>query len=848
MERTDSMRKGVLKAIVLTLFFGITILITSLLTHKNNIDLTTKMSEATLPVVYLQENGTNINELYGYTSEMDGTGVRDTITPLEKDISLSVVIKAFQNQIEGISYQVRTMDMERLLEEENIESFSQKDGAVNLKFQFENILEEENEYMLILKVKSDGKEIYYYTRIIRDSGYYVKESIDFVMNFHEQTFSKENTGDIATYLEPNSQENNTTLQRVTINSSLAQVKWGDFKGERVERPVPSIKEIGTSYNTIVLNYVVTAAGENGDIEYYNVEEYYRVRYSDVNNRMSLLNYERTMNEIFQGEKDVIKPEAISLGIRSNDVVYMSNERGSVVAFVQEGELWSYSREDNRLSKVYSFRGAEGIEDRENNPQHEIKIIKIDETGSMDFVIYGYMNRGSHEGNTGIAVYHYDSVGNTTEEELFIPSDKSYEVLKAQWGNAFYISDGNIFYILAEDSLYRIDLYTRESKKILKDLEPGRYAISDSGRYIAWQDSDSRYNAETIKVMDLEGEGIRQIKAKEGEYLMPVGFVQSDFVYGAARQSDVVNDIAGNIIFPMYRIQIVDKASKAIKDYQKDGYYITRAYVESETIFLDRVSHNGVAYVPAEQDSIKNQQLESGRVITVETVRSQQKQTMIQLSFNSDKKELEEKPQIVVPKEIMVKEDRSITLDTEQQQEMYYVYSGGKIIKVTSFVSEAVRAADDAMGVVIGEQQEYIWRRGKKSAQPVVGDIAVDSQQAGSSSTARCLAAILQTENISMDVEGLLAQGETPRQILTEALPNRKIIDLTGCSLEQVLYYVNLKTPVFAIVENEATLIVGYDEHNAILYNPQTNTSYKKGLQDSSAMFEAGGNIFLGYIE
>lgn len=153
-----------------------------------------------------------------------------------------------------------------------------------------------------------------------------------------------------------------------------------------------------------------------------------------------------------------------------------------------------------------------------------------------------------------------------------------------------------------------------------------------------------------------------------------------------------------------------------------------------------------------------------------------------------------------------------------------------------------------MGVVIGDQQKYIWRRGRKSSQPVVGAVSVDLSQTGESSAARCLTAILQTEGISMDVEGLLTQGETPKQILTEALTDYKVIDLTGCNVEQVLYYVNLKTPVFAVVNNEALLIVGYDEHNTILYNPETNTTYKMGLQDSKTMFDAAGNVFLGYIK
>lgn len=840
------MRKGVIKAIVLVAVFSITLVITSLLSHQKNIDLTTKMEEASLPVVSMEENGVKINELHGYTAEMDGTAVRDTIAPLGKDLTLPVSIKTYQSQVESISYQVRTMDMERLIEEDEIASFSQKDGEINLEFQFENILEEGNEYMLILTLQCDGREVNYYTRIIRENEYHVQEAVDFVLDFHEKTFDGEHSDSLATYLEPNAQADNTSLQEVTIHSSLKQVTWADFTGERVEKPVPSIKEIGSSYNTIVLNYVVTAAGENGEVEYYNVEEYYRVRYG--NNRMYLLNYERTMNEIFRGESDRIKSDSISLGIRSKDVEYMANERGSVTAFVQEGELWCYNRDDNRLSKVYSFRGAEGIDERENNPQHEIKIVKIDETGSMDFVVYGYMNRGDHEGKTGIAVYHYDGVGNTTEEELFIPSDKSYEVLKAEWGNIFYVSDGNVFYLLAGDSLYSINLYTRECEKVLEGMEAGRYAVSDTGRYIAWQDSEDLYHATTLKVMDLEGEEIREIKAGEGEYLMPIGFVQDDFIYGAARQSDVVLDNAGNTQFMMYRIQIVDEKGAIVKDYQKDGYYITKAYVENETIYLNRVYQNGDGLIPTDQDTIKNQQLEAERNIFIENIQAAQKQSIVQFSFSGEKEELTESPQVVVPKEILVEEDRSVTLNTSREQEIYYVYSAGKVIKATPFVAEAVTTADSNMGVVIGDNQEYIWRRGRKSYQSVVGDVNIDVSQAGGSSVARCLTAILQTEGISMDVEGILAQGETPKQILTEALTDYKVIDLTGCSVDQVLYYVNLKTPVFAVVNNEALLIVGYDEHNTILYNPETNTTYKMGLQDSNAMFAAAGNVFLGYIK
>lgn len=78
------------------------------------------------------------------------------------------------------------------------------------------------------------------------------------------------------------------------------MSWAEFHGTRLTTPVPSVKEITPTYNVIVLDYVVTRVGQNGQSEYYNVEEYYRVRYT--NTRMYLLNFERTMEEIFRGGK------------------------------------------------------------------------------------------------------------------------------------------------------------------------------------------------------------------------------------------------------------------------------------------------------------------------------------------------------------------------------------------------------------------------------------------------------------------------------------------------------------------------------------------------------------------
>ena len=49
---------------------------------------------------------------------------------------------------------------------------------------------------------------------------------------------------------------------------------------------------------------------------------------------------------------------------------------------------------------------------------------------MDFVLYGYMNRGQYEGKVGTAVYHYSAEQNVVEEKFFLSSTKAFEIFAA----------------------------------------------------------------------------------------------------------------------------------------------------------------------------------------------------------------------------------------------------------------------------------------------------------------------------------------------------------------------------------------------------------------------------------
>lgn len=86
------------------------------------------------------------------------------------------------------------------------------------------------------------------------------------------------------------------------------------------------------------------------------------------------------------------------------------------------------------------------------------------------------------------------------------------------------------------------------------------------------------------------------------------------------------------------------------------------------------------------------------------------------------------------------------------------------------------------------------------------------------------------------------------EILRNNLPDAQILELSGCTLNAVLYYVDRDIPVLAMLgDGNAVLIVGFNELNTVLMDPLTGEVYKKGMNDSTEWFEENGNSFITYI-
>lgn len=85
-------------------------------------------------------------------------------------------------------------------------------------------------------------------------------------------------------------------------------------------------------------------------------------------------------------------------------------------------------------------------------------------------------------------------------------------------------------------------------------------------------------------------------------------------------------------------------------------------------------------------------------------------------------------------------------------------------------------------------------------------------------------------------------------ILTQYM-KKEPINLTGSTLEEVLYYVSEGRAVIAMKSNgQAVLITEYDEFNITMIDPELGRTWKEGYKDGSKMFEKAGNIFISFIE
>ena len=806
--------------LVLLVVFILGVAGTAFLMNNETTDDRSDMNDAVLPEVMVQFGDVLTNRMYGYRQPMEADFVRDSVTPLDTTKKLTLVVNPYDTKVRNFSYEIRTSDGSKVMENRTIKSLDTgSDGYLRTEIEISSGLLMNQEYSLQITLSTNHGDAYYYTRVVSRSATYTEQYAKFADDFVQMSLDKTQADNLAAYLETSDSASSRNFAGLNINSPLADISWGNLNPQLSKAGIPVIKDINETTASISIEYEISAQNENGNTEYYLVTDFYRMRYDET--RIRLLDFKRSASEVFDPSLSVISNSGLLLGVRSKDVDYLTNEDGSVTAFTQNGDIWSYVPDTGKFVEIFTFRKDTESDFRDARVEHDIKLLSVENNGDVDFMVYGYMNRGAHEGYSGVGIYHYNNDQGAIEEQVFIPCTESFEFLQEDLGTLSYVNQSGQLFIMIAGNLYQINIDENTYEVLADHIDSDDFGVSVTNAHAAWKSESGDY-AGQIEFIDFDTMERRRIAPEASQKLDLLGFMNEDLIYGIVLDGDTLPNATGYMIdgITTFRIEGFDGTVK--KEYHQDGLYVAGVTVGTTLMEFTLVQKSGDIYKGVKKDNIMNNSTAATDKTSVEQTSSSRQGVIVRLTFEDSPSS--EEPLILYAKVRNAGEKVvDIQVDKSSVEEVYYVYAGGGLDSVWTDPAKAVQRADKQTGVVLNRAQQYVWERGNMKTQITLNTTDIPE--------------IIRTA--SLDVQNLQnGLGDSA-----------KVIDLTGCSLENVLYEVSAQRAVIARTGSDSSVvIVGYDQYNTYLLDPSTGEVKPYGMNDSTALFKNAGNMFITYLE
>ena len=806
--------------LVLLVVFILGVAGTAFLMNNETTDDRSDMNDAVLPEVMVQFGDVLTNRMYGYRQPMEADFVRDSVTPLDTTKKLTLVVNPYDTKVRNLSYEIRTSDGSKVMENRTIKSLDTgSDGYLRTEIEISSGLLMNQEYSLQITLSTNHGDAYYYTRVVSRSATYTEQYAKFADDFVQMSLDKTQADNLAAYLETSDSASSRNFAGLNINSPLADISWGNLNPQLSKAGIPVVKDINETTASISIEYEISAQNENGNTEYYLVTDFYRMRYDET--RIRLLDFKRSASEVFDPSLSVISNSGLLLGVRSKDVDYLTNEDGSVTAFTQNGDIWSYVPDTGKFVEIFTFRKDTESDFRDARVEHDIKLLSVENNGDVDFMVYGYMNRGAHEGYSGVGIYHYNNDQGAIEEQVFIPCTESFEFLQEDLGTLSYVNQSGQLFIMIAGNLYQINIDENTYEVLADHIDSDDFGVSVTNAHAAWKSESGDY-AGQIEFIDFDTMERRRIVPEASQKLDLLGFMNEDLIYGIVLDGDTLPNATGYMIdgITTFRIEGFDGTVK--KEYHQDGLYVAGVTVGTTLMEFTLVQKSGDIYKGVKKDNIMNNSTAATDKTSVEQTSSSRQGVIVRLT--SEDSPSSEEPLILYAKVRNAGEKVvDIQVDKSSVEEVYYVYAGGGLDSVWTDPAKAVQRADKQTGVVLNRAQQYVWERGNMKTQITLNTTDIPE--------------IIRTA--SLDVQNLQnGLGDSA-----------KVIDLTGCSLENVLYEVSAQRAVIARTGSDSSVvIVGYDQYNTYLLDPSTGEVKPYGMNDSTALFKNAGNMFITYLE
>ena len=798
------------------------------------------------PLVSFLYDKYEMNTLYGYAKPEGSLAsyyVHDTICPMNEDHDITIRVRENSKEVIGAYFQLYDMAGERLYEEQELTLT--KDGNRILKIECNptNLLGqgEEGLFCLFLKL-DDGREAFYPTRVAYYEGTPLDEAFTLSTSMIEAMLSK-NTISLQQYMSFTGSDTQMNLNRVTLESTPRQATWAGLEPRVSTERTLRIYEI--SATQIEFSWLYTAnTTENAKEIYYDVEEYFSIRRRSEKNY--ILAYERFMQEKFPTDDRCMGTTSILLGIQDRDNVSMFKDAsGKKVAFTVDHAVYAYNYTNNEMTQVLAF-DAGAVNSHVRDRMYRVKILNMNENGDLNLAMSGYFPSGSHEGECGLALYYYDNEHNALKEVSFVRLQGSYEYAIEKSSHLLYASDDGLYYYEFGGVIYSIDRKSGESQVVARDVSD-RPRVSADGAFAAW---DASGEPSVIYILDMEIGRIHKFE-KPGEEITALGFIEHDLVYSVWAKTDY-RTVVFDAVPLMKSVHILDSEMNEQMAYAKDGVYIESVDMEQYSAVLHRVREleNGTFEQLSEDVLTYTEHDTKNETIALKVSGSNIKFNYYYINFGKaiSTSQIFGRNQ----SRLLSNEPRTATLMSDDEHDRYTAYYAGRRILSSDDLAPAIEAVYDSMGVVL-EGHEVAWSRGSRNlyvtlTMPETEKLAEEAMDP-KDSLEMSLLVMKQYEKGAADVNiaQMLVQNASVVTMMQELFGDR-MVNLSGCSTTQILYYMHLRHPVLALTDNgrRAVVLYGYNSVYVYVYDPVTGEKSRLDFTTGAAdeYFEPSGNLFI----
>ena len=201
------MKKKIITGSILAVIVIVAVIIFGTVFNERATEKTEAMKGASLPVISFKEGEYTINTLFGYTGSMDMTSVRDMVLPISVGTTVQADIHGYDGKIKSFTYEICTLDGKESIKQETVKKVK---DSVNIELG--DTISDGEEKVLKMKMTLDnGKDVYYYTRVLKTTEFHVQQCLEFADDFHKKTFDAGQVNTLKPRLERGSNPNPSSL-------------------------------------------------------------------------------------------------------------------------------------------------------------------------------------------------------------------------------------------------------------------------------------------------------------------------------------------------------------------------------------------------------------------------------------------------------------------------------------------------------------------------------------------------------------------------------------------------------------------------------------------------------------